>query len=616
MTAMGSTLVFQTAPVVIDPQRYVGQWALSSVKSMGGPATINLVKETTYFLLPNGLSNPAAGNNGMIRVYLDETGQLTSSWPTAVVASGDTLTFNNVAVEFDTAAYPGSWYLAAASSWQLYYGSKILELIPDWRYEIRVSSQSAPLDRYFHIDTTGQVTSEKPDSYTADGTNNVLLFNTVAIDLDPGLVLGQLQFNGIVYTTLSGPTTFDVVPGLNYSLWLNGYNNNTYTAKMGLPPFTISDPCTVSGFPKYLQNAAGATLDVSSWVWSCPEIIIDNPPVADAGPDQNIYLGESAQLDGSASTDPDGYELVSYNWTFTSTPAGSNYAAPGIVLAGMTPTFIPDLSGDYILSLVVNDGGFDSAAASVMISTSQNLAPLVNATADTSSGFAPLTVNFDASASSDPENETIIFSWNFADPTTGIANVSTLVDPSHTFVNPGLYVVMVDVIDSFGNLTQGSVDIDVQGVVEPPPGDGGENTFGFKVYEADIESGKKGKAEGKISLEVGFDNLALPTAEDMVVVSVEGVEVLNAPFAFFRKEDDHGEYEYKERNISVKLDMRKLRLKVTRHKMILSGVDNSDGITVKISIGTVSGTETAFMNKKHDDRDGDHKLSCKKKDND
>lgn len=87
-------------------------------------------------------------------------------------------------------------------------------------------------------------------------------------------------------------------------------------------------------------------------------------PVARAGADQSIAVGLEAVLDGAASSDPDG-DTISYAWTLTSMPAGSTATLVGP--ATSRPTLRPDLAGTYTLSLKVNDGKADSAAAAMTV---------------------------------------------------------------------------------------------------------------------------------------------------------------------------------------------------------------------------------------------------------
>jgi hypothetical protein len=88
-------------------------------------------------------------------------------------------------------------------------------------------------------------------------------------------------------------------------------------------------------------------------------------PVADAGPDQlDVLLGPPVALDGSGSSDADGHPL-SFDWALISRPAGSV-----AVLENATtsfPTFTPDLQGDYVAQLLVNDGFVDSAPDTVLV---------------------------------------------------------------------------------------------------------------------------------------------------------------------------------------------------------------------------------------------------------
>ncbi len=71
-----------------------------------------------------------------------------------------------------------------------------------------------------------------------------------------------------------------------------------------------------------------------------------------------------------------------------------------------------------------------------------NQPPTARFTTDITSGDAPLTVQFDASGSSDPDNDNLTYSWNFGDGTT-----TTGVDISHVFTQPGVYQVTLTVSD-------------------------------------------------------------------------------------------------------------------------------------------------------------------------
>jgi hypothetical protein len=88
------------------------------------------------------------------------------------------------------------------------------------------------------------------------------------------------------------------------------------------------------------------------------------PPVANAGPDRPAITSSQVALDGSGSSAPNGV-YVTYKWSFISTPNGSTAALSS--LTSVNPTFLADLDGSYVVSLVVNDGTKDSVADTVVI---------------------------------------------------------------------------------------------------------------------------------------------------------------------------------------------------------------------------------------------------------
>jgi len=87
-------------------------------------------------------------------------------------------------------------------------------------------------------------------------------------------------------------------------------------------------------------------------------------PTANAGADQQVDQGTDVTLDGSSSSDADG-DTLTYQWHMISKPDGSDAV---LVQADTAhPLFTADMSGDYIIELVVNDGQTDSTADRVVI---------------------------------------------------------------------------------------------------------------------------------------------------------------------------------------------------------------------------------------------------------
>jgi hypothetical protein len=78
----------------------------------------------------------------------------------------------------------------------------------------------------------------------------------------------------------------------------------------------------------------------------------NQPPDANAGPDQNVFAGTLVTLSGALSTDPDGGPSpLSFSW--------AQISGPTVTLAGAdtaTATFTPTASGFYAFRLTVDDG--------------------------------------------------------------------------------------------------------------------------------------------------------------------------------------------------------------------------------------------------------------------
>jgi hypothetical protein len=196
---------------------------------------------------------------------------------------------------------------------------------------------------------------------------------------------------------------------------------------------------------------------------------VNAAPVAQAWPTQlSIYIGALVTLEGSGVAD-DGSTLT-YSWTLT-TPAGS--LAKLSASNTSKPSFIPDVSGKFVATLVVNDGKSISAGASVVIDVpADNVPPIANAGTN-QNVIAGALVTLDGSASSDPNKDTLTYLWALTEkPPGSLAQLvsPTSAKPTLTPDLPGTYSAFLSVNDGKLNSGGALVRIYVTGVgLNVPP---------------------------------------------------------------------------------------------------------------------------------------------------
>ena len=181
------------------------------------------------------------------------------------------------------------------------------------------------------------------------------------------------------------------------------------------------------------------------------------PPVANAGDDRVVAPGSTVVLDGSGSSDADGQPLT-YSWSFTSRPAGSTATLTNP--SSVSPSFVLDLPGMYVAQLIVNDGTANSAPDTVVITTT-NQAPVANAGGDESVEVGEA-AQLDGTGSSDPDGDTLTYSWSItaAPPgsTAALTNPTTAT-PSFTPDVAGTYTIQLIVNDGSVNSPPDTVEI-------------------------------------------------------------------------------------------------------------------------------------------------------------
>ena len=230
--------------------------------------------------------------------------------------------------------------------------------------------------------------------------------------------------HGILSFNADGSFTY--TPDPNY----HGVDSFTYTATDGL----------------LVSNTATVTITVQS---------VNDAPIANAGENQNVATGATVQLDGSASSDPDG-DALTYLWELTTKPEGSTAALSSAT--AVNPTFVADKAGSYQLRLTVNDGAVDSAPDTINVEAATvNQSPLAKDLFINIAGDTPATVIL---RGSDPDGDSLTFT--FANPAhgsiSGTAPILTYT-PQTEYLGPDSFTYQVD--DGKGGTATAIVSINI-----------------------------------------------------------------------------------------------------------------------------------------------------------
>jgi len=312
------------------------------------------------------------------------------------------------------------------------------------------------------------------------------------------------------------------------------------------------------------KDAAGNFTIPPGWRWSIRFGVIENghlitPPTdATGGPSNDFFVGMVSDGQGA----PAGSGNPSFTWGVTSVPNGtarifttkgnidpsSNAAEDGTItlvvpksifspspgpgdtiaitlasvrlgsVTGGTNDTIPDITGPGSYALRANNLCLP------------DIPPLAVLNADVDHGDAPLTVNFDASASHENDNiDTIAsYTFNFGDGGDDVTQSSPFI--SHVFNTTGEYVVRLVVTDSRGNQSSNTAMFIVS--VEPPlTAVVSRMTHGGIATPFDINlplTGKRGvECRSSSSLGAGKYRMVFTFAHDLMNVTGSSASVTN-----------------------------------------------------------------------------------------
>ncbi|PKK88835.1 MAG: hypothetical protein CVV64_16970, partial [Candidatus Wallbacteria bacterium HGW-Wallbacteria-1] len=179
---------------------------------------------------------------------------------------------------------------------------------------------------------------------------------------------GPASLTAITGTTLeiSGFTSTDADNDTLYPYWA------VTVSPTGASPAISSVYSLTPSFRSALAGSYTIRLtvdDLSVATTKDVALLVNTPPIANAGTDQQVLTNTTVTLNGSSSSDPDGNTLT-WSWAFESTngkPANSVAALSGAT--STNPTFIPDREGTYLVNLTVSDSMLTATDQVVIIAT-------------------------------------------------------------------------------------------------------------------------------------------------------------------------------------------------------------------------------------------------------
>ena len=189
-----------------------------------------------------------------------------------------------------------------------------------------------------------------------------------------------------------------------------------------------------------------------------PAVIVNMPPVANAGSNQTITLPtNSTTLDGSNSYDTDGTITV-FEWSQLDGPNTAGITTPNVSITGITGL----IAGTYTFQLFIQDNLGDTAidAIQVVVYPKVPVPPIVSAGADTSISIPINQVTLTGTAS-DPDG-TVTVQWlKVSGPNIYQIIDDTTLTPTMANLAGGTYIFRMIGTDNEGNIATNDMTLTV-----------------------------------------------------------------------------------------------------------------------------------------------------------
>ena len=200
------------------------------------------------------------------------------------------------------------------------------------------------------------------------------------------------------------------------------------------------------------------------------DLVVNEPPIANAGLDLVVAEGDEVTFDGSLSQDFED-ALFDTTWTFED----------GTTVPSVSTSRIYPQNGDFMVALDVTDtaGSVSSDQVALVV---ENVPPSILSVSDIT-GTTNQIVQFDATFFDPGVNDTHTAVIDWGDGTTSdgtiiLSDGQPAVTASHTYLQPGIFSIRLTVEDSDGDSTEASsvATITAASKVYQVPGEPGEYT--------------------------------------------------------------------------------------------------------------------------------------------
>ncbi len=282
--------------------------------------------------------------------------------------------------------------------------------------------------KYNHSGNKTAIYRHRLPAYTLSWLFMLALFSSRPVWAEDVGAYGPVQFTRSTGKPVAVQQTIPVTnPAVSYRLRIvngglqgsaqtgNAVSSGTiyWNGSLVAGPSNFTPQITTLALPVTAQLANTLTVELQGKPGSSITVQLlrgNQAPIAHAGADQTLYVGDVSTLDGSASTDSDG-DALSYRWRLTEKPAHSLSQLSDST--AIRPEWPIDAYGHYQAELIVSDGFVDSVPDPIIIDT-RNSAPVANAGAD-QSAFVGSIVGLDGGLSHDVDGNTLSYRWSLTE---------------------------------------------------------------------------------------------------------------------------------------------------------------------------------------------------------